>query len=100
MPVRFVLQLFERSDTLSFFIIQMKECLLCEGVLYLKDMNIDILLVTLNAEKDYSPTTMYNDYSISEYLFHWQSQSNDLKPLNGQRYINHKNYKYTVRESR
>lgn len=63
-----------------------------EGVLYLKDKNIDILFVTLNkAEKDYSPTTMYNDYSISEYLFHWQSQSttSETSPT-GQRYINHK----------
>lgn len=27
------------------------------------------------SNKDYSPTTMYNDYSINEALFHWQSQS-------------------------
>ena len=40
--------------------------------------------------KDYSPTTMYNDYSINEELFHWQSQSttSDTSPT-GQRYINH-----------
>ena len=25
--------------------------------------------------KDYSPTTMYDDYPISPTLFHWQSQS-------------------------
>jgi len=63
-----------------------------EGVLYLADKNTDILFVTLNkTEKDYSPTTMYNDYSISEFLFHWQSQSttSETSPT-GQRYINHK----------
>lgn len=47
-----------------------------EGVLFLKDKNIDVFFVTLNkSEKDYSPTTMYKDYAISEHLFHWQSQS-------------------------
>ena len=63
-----------------------------EGVRYIKDKKMDIFLVTLNkAEKDYSPSTMYNDYSIDEYLFHWQSQSttSDVSPT-GQRYINHK----------
>lgn len=40
--------------------------------------------------KDYSPTTMYEDYSINEEYFHWQSQSttSDTSPT-GQRYINH-----------
>lgn len=63
-----------------------------EGVRYLSDKNIDIFLITLNkSDKDYSPTTMYNDYSINEYLFHWQSQSttSDTSPT-GKRYINHK----------
>ena len=63
-----------------------------EGVRYIKDKKMDIFLVTLNkAEKDYSPSTMYNDYSIDEYLFHWQSQSTTSEVLpTGQRYINHK----------
>lgn len=63
-----------------------------EGVLYLKDKDIDVLLVTLNkAEKDYSPTTLYNDYSINEFLFHWQSQSTTSDTSStGQRYIHHK----------
>ena len=48
--------------------------------------------VTLNkADKDYSPTTMYNDYSINESLFHWQSQSTTAENSpTGQRYIHHK----------
>jgi len=41
-------------------------------------------------DKFYSPTTAYNDYSINENLFHWQSQSttSDTSPT-GIRYINH-----------
>ena len=63
-----------------------------EGVKYLPDKNVDLFFVTLNkSDKDYSPTTMYNDYSINELLFHWQSQSttSDFSPT-GQRYINHR----------
>lgn len=62
-----------------------------EGAKWLPDKQIDVLFVTLNkSDKDYSPTTMYNDYSINENLFHWQSQSttSDASPV-GQRYINH-----------
>lgn len=52
---------------------------------------IDVLFVTLNkSDKDYSPTTMYNDYSINEKLFHWQSQSTTADTSStGQRYIHH-----------
>ena len=63
-----------------------------EGVKWLPDKQIDVLFVTLNkSDKDYSPTTMYNDYSINQELFHWQSQSttNDTGSV-GQRYINHR----------
>ena len=45
-----------------------------EGVKFVADKNLDVLLNTLNkSSKYYSPTTMYNDYSINEWLFHWQS---------------------------
>ncbi len=62
-----------------------------EGVKYLPDKNLDIFLITLNkSDKDYSPTTLYNDYSISETEFHWQSQSTTSEDsLTGKRYINH-----------
>ncbi len=62
-----------------------------EGVKYLPDKKADVLFVTLNkSDKDYSPTTMYNDYSINELLFHWQSQSTtSTDSPTGQRYINH-----------
>lgn len=62
-----------------------------EGVKYLPDKKADILFITLNkSDKDYSPTTMYKDYSINDRLFHWQSQSTtSADSPTGQRYINH-----------
>lgn len=69
----------------------MKPNTLREGVKYLEDKKTDLLFVTLNkADKEYSPTTMYNDYSINETLFHWQSQSTTTpQSKTGQRYMNH-----------
>lgn len=63
-----------------------------EGVKWLPDKKVDVFFVTLNkSDKDYSPTTMYNDYSINESLFHWQSQSTTSETSSaGQRYIHHK----------
>ena len=51
-----------------------------------------MLLITLNkSDKEYSPTTMYNDYSINARLFHWQSQSTTSADApTGQRYIGYK----------
>lgn len=63
-----------------------------EGVLQVKEKNLDAFFITLNkVEKHYSPSTMYNDYAINSELFHWQTQSKigpDTPTLN--RYINHK----------
>jgi superfamily II DNA or RNA helicase len=63
-----------------------------EGVKWLPEKGLDVFFVTLNkADKDYSPTTMYNDYSVSESLFHWQSQSTTAADSpTGQRYIHHR----------
>lgn len=63
-----------------------------EGVKYLTEKKIDVFFVTLNkSDKDYSPTTMYNDYSINATLFHWQSQSTTAADSpTGQRYIHHR----------
>ncbi|ADG94391.1 type III restriction protein res subunit [Arcobacter nitrofigilis DSM 7299] len=76
-----------------------------EGVLNIKEKNTELLFVTLEKTEDkYSPTTMYDDYAISEKLFHWQSQ-NSTKPDSpkGKSYINHekegKNIVLFVRES-
>ncbi|MFB0920317.1 MAG: DUF3427 domain-containing protein, partial [Oscillospiraceae bacterium] len=61
------------------------------GVKYFTEKKTDVFFVTLNkSEKDYSPTTMYNDYSINEHLFHWQSQSTTAEDsTTGRRYIMH-----------
>ncbi len=62
-----------------------------EGVKWLPEKKLDVFFVTLNkSDKDYSPTTMYQDYSINETLFHWQSQSTTSETsATGQRYIHH-----------
>lgn len=62
-----------------------------EGVYFNKATNCNILFVTLNkSEKEYSPSTMYKDYAISEELFHWQTQSNTRPSTKkGQRHIEH-----------
>ena len=67
----------------------MKPATVREGVKWLPEKQLDVFFVTLNkADKDYSPTTMYNDYSINESLFHWQSQSTTGEDSpTGQRYI-------------
>ena len=70
----------------------MKPSTVREGVKWLPEKKLDVFFITLNkSDKDYSPTTMYNDYSINERLFHWQSQSTtaDTSPT-GQRYIHHR----------
>lgn len=63
-----------------------------EGVLYMESLLADVFLITLNkTEGDYSPTTMYDDYAISDELFHWQSQSTtSAESPTGQRYIHHR----------
>lgn len=70
----------------------MKPATVREGVKWLPDKQIDVFFVTLNkSDKDYSPTTMYNDYSINESMFHWQSQSTTSESsATGQRYIHHR----------
>lgn len=67
-----------------------------EGVKYLDPANsdtvtqpTDIFLVTLNkSQKEFSDTTLYEDYSIDRHLFHWQSQSTTTpESKTGQRYL-------------
>jgi hypothetical protein len=46
------------------------------GVFWYEPYRCDVFFITLDkSEKDYSPTTMYDDYAISPTLFYWQSQS-------------------------
>ena len=69
-----------------------------EGVIHLSDIRADVFFVTLQkTEKDYSPTTMYQDYAINERLFHWQSQSTtSAESPTGRRYVEHVRERYTV----
>lgn len=61
-----------------------------EGVLPVPEKETDVFFVTLNkSDKDFSASTMYEDYAISETLFHWQSQSRTSDTsATGLRYIN------------
>lgn len=70
----------------------MKPSTVREGVKHLPEKKIDVFFITLNkSDKDYSPSTMYNDYSINDTLFHWQSQSTTAEQSpTGQRYIHHR----------
>ena len=69
-----------------------------QGVYYAKDKHCDFFLITLNkSEKDYSPSTMYRDYSMNEHLFHWESQSttSDTSPT-AKRYFEHKKIGHSI----
>ncbi len=63
-----------------------------EGVIHLPSQKLDVFFVTLHkSEKDYSPSTMYQDHAVSDTLFHWQSQSTTSSESHtGQRYIHHR----------
>lgn len=68
-----------------------------EGVLHVPDRKLDVFFADINkSEADFSPTTMYEDYAISDRLFHWQSQSqtSETSPV-GIRYIHHRDLGYT-----
>jgi superfamily II DNA or RNA helicase/HKD family nuclease len=77
-----------------------------EGVLHVPDRRLDVFFVTLRkTETEYSPTTMYADYALSERLFHWQSQSTTaVDSKTGRRYVGHREQGWTpllfVRETR
>ncbi|MBP9482314.1 MAG: DUF3427 domain-containing protein [Parabacteroides sp.] len=59
-----------------------------EGNLELNDLNTEILWVTLNkSDKDFSPSTQYEDYAINDVLFHWQSKNNTSHSNSGRRFL-------------
>jgi superfamily II DNA or RNA helicase len=62
-----------------------------EGVAENVELNTELLFINLiKSEEDFSPTTMYIDYAISEKLFHWQSQNSARPDIGkGLSYINH-----------
>jgi len=59
------------------------------GVFRSERLRADLLFVTLEkSEKEYSPTTLYNDFAISPTRFHWETQSNcHAGTETGQRYL-------------
>ena len=58
------------------------------GCLNLDDINTELLWVTLNkSDKDFSPSTQYEDYAINEALFNWQSQNSASHQNSGRRYV-------------
>jgi len=61
------------------------------GVYWVREHRCDLAFVTLEkSEKDYSPTTLYEDYPISPTLFHWQTQSSTrMASPAGKRYVGH-----------
>ncbi|KOR87821.1 DEAD/DEAH box helicase [Paenibacillus solani] len=63
-----------------------------EGVKYFEDKKTDIFFITLNkSDKDFSPSTLYEDYAMNEHLFHWQTQSRISEETNtAKRYIHHR----------
>ncbi|WP_432514274.1 DUF3427 domain-containing protein [Kineococcus sp. SYSU DK001] len=63
-----------------------------EGVVWAAEHRTDALLITLaKSEADYSPSTMYRDYPLTQHLFHWESQSRTtVASATGQRYLNHR----------
>lgn len=75
------------------------------GVFNIEELNTELFFVTLNkSEKDFSATTMYDDYVVSENQFHWKSQNTDTHQGSGKRFvqqaINKKKFVLFVRESK
>ena len=70
-----------------------------QGGLYWENTSkTGLLFITLNkSEKDYSPTTLYNDYAIDSKTFHWMSP-NDTAPdtPSGQKLIQHESRDWTI----
>ena len=62
------------------------------GVTYVAHHNADLAFVTLNkTESHFSPTTMYADTAISNFIFQWESQNPTSETSAvGKRYINHR----------
>ena len=75
------------------------------GVFNIEELNTELFFVTLNkSDKDFSAETMYNDYVVSEYEFHWESQNTDSHTGKGKRFVrqkeNGKKFLLFVRENK
>ena len=70
-----------------------------------EEMNTELFFVTLNkSDKDFSASTMYDDYVVSENQFHWKSQNTDTHQGKGKRFVeqekNKKKFLLFVRENK
>lgn len=73
------------------------------GVFNIEELNTELFFVTLNkSDKDFSASTMYDDYVVSENQFHWKSQNTDTHQGRGKRFVeqakNKKKFLLFVRE--
>ena len=70
------------------------------GTQYLHEKKIALVFVSTNkSDKDYSPSTLYQDYAISERQFHWQSKHDvQIQSNDGQRIIHQRenDWKYLL----
>ncbi len=58
------------------------------GVFNIEELNTELFFVTLNkSDKDFSASTMYDDYVVSETQFHWKSQNTDTHQGRGRRFV-------------
>jgi superfamily II DNA or RNA helicase/HKD family nuclease len=74
-----------------------------QGTFYSKELGLDIHLFTLRkSDRDFSPTTRYQDWFIGPDLLHWESQSQTtVESATGQRLVNGSGrHLFFVRESR
>ncbi len=76
------------------------------GVVHIPEHRTDLFFADIQkSDADFSPSTMYRDYAVTEHLFHWQSQSTTgAETPTAQRYISHEQLGYTpllfIRERR
>lgn len=75
------------------------------GVYDAKEAGVEAFFVTLNkSDNEFSPTTQYKDYVISENMFHWESQNTEAHTNRGDRYVrqheNGKRFLLFVREDK
>ncbi len=69
-----------------------------QGVMHAKALKCYVHLITFRkGERDFSPTTRYQDYPISRTQLHWESQSTTTpQSATGQNYIHFQSRGYTI----
>jgi superfamily II DNA or RNA helicase len=69
-----------------------------EGVAFNSKTNTELLFIDLiKSEKDFSPSTLYQDYALSNQLFHWQTQNSARPDIGkGLSYLNHNKMKKRI----